>query len=66
MKSYVKVNLYQKIVQHVALVVIKVTIYPVLNTEYFYVLNLKNLGNNSFNLLMKFILIFLQLFMRNL
>ena len=33
-------------------------IIPVLHTGYFYVLNLKNLCNNSLKLLMKFLLIF--------
>jgi len=53
-----KVNWYQKIVQYAAFVAVKVTTYLVLHTRYFYVLNSKNLVNNSFILLMKFLLIF--------
>jgi len=39
--------------------------YLVLHMGYFYVLNLKNLGNNEFILFTKFLLIFFWLFMRN-
>jgi len=59
-----KAKWYQKIAQYITLIVMWVITYLVLHTGYYYVLNLKKINKNSFNLLMKFLLIFLRLFMR--
>jgi len=60
MKPYAKNKLVLEVCpKHAVLVEMKATVYLVLHTEYFYVLNLKNLANNLFNLLMKFLINFL-------
>jgi len=46
------------IAQHAVFITVKVTAYSVINIGYFYVLNLNNLDKNTFNLLMKILLIY--------